>query len=521
MAYKIDKSFEKYARENPNVFDENGNYISWEKEFVRKSEYLQEYYKEVSGQDFIRDVLVQDRLDDFKSKEEVLPIVAFFEGTGQDEGLHTGKGTGLLKYTFDVSKEGKPQTKAMEVYSDYKGIVRTQNNRFALINLCSYFGRNKYEKNGEGKFQRVSTRVPSECFGIAIDLDYVKVEQLQRLFGRMENEMIPYPTYIVNSGAGVHLYYLFESPVRLKDIQVQRYLGELKRMLTAIVWTGETSLSSYRQYQGIYQDMRVPGSWTKFGYKNKKRCKYIIKAYKTGERVDLLYLERFVDASALPKIDEDGSLYKERLTLEECMERFPKWYQRVVLEGDKKRQRYTQNRGLYEWWKDIIKQEQSPTGYETDIAHVGNRYFCMRVFFVMAKKCNIPFEEAYEDACKELLPIMDKKGKCEREVFTIEDVKAAAVYYEDEYTLWSNDTIAKQTGIRVHLYKTTRRNGRRQDEHLRRARHLRELSSYDQVGRKSKQAIVEEWQQSNPGRKKCDCIRETGLDKKTVYKWWK
>ena len=33
--------------------------------------------------------------------------------------------------------------------------------------------------------------------------------------------------------------------------------------------------------------------------------------------------------------------------------------------------------------------------------------------------------------------------------------------------------------------------------------------------------IVEEWRESNPLGTKADCIRETGLAKHTVYKWWK
>ena len=39
-------------------------------------------------------------------------------------------------------------------------------------------------------------------------------------------------------------------------------------------------------------------------------------------------------------------------------------------------------------------------------------------------------------------------------------------------------------------------------------------------GRPEKSKIVEEWRKSNPEGRKADCIRDTGLDKKTVYKWW-
>ena len=40
-------------------------------------------------------------------------------------------------------------------------------------------------------------------------------------------------------------------------------------------------------------------------------------------------------------------------------------------------------------------------------------------------------------------------------------------------------------------------------------------------GRPDKQKIVEEWQESHPEGRKADCIRDTGLSKPTVYRWWK
>ena len=32
--------------------------------------------------------------------------------------------------------------------------------------------------------------------------------------------------------------------------------------------------------------------------------------------------------------------------------------------------------------------------------------------------------------------------------------------------------------------------------------------------------IVQKWKSEHPEGKKADCIRDTGLDKKTIYKWW-
>lgn len=37
---------------------------------------------------------------------------------------------------------------------------------------------------------------------------------------------------------------------------------------------------------------------------------------------------------------------------------------------------------------------------------------------------------------------------------------------------------------------------------------------------KSKKSIVQNWQKKNPRGGKSQCVRETNLSKKTVYKWW-
>ena len=537
MTSKKQRDFIKWAQEKPNIYDENGNFVDWKKHFREKEEWLSTNYEEEKPLDFVKEVLLQDHLDTHKSKEELLPLVAFMEGTGQDEGLHSGKGTGIVKYTMEVDKKGKPIQKTIAVYDDFRGIELTQNNRFALINLCSYFGRNIYRKDGEtGKFERVKTRVPSECFGLAIDLDYVTLKQLQNLVGKFETELAPYPTYIVNSGAGLHLYYLFEQPIELKDLAMQRYLGELKKQLIELVWTRETSLSDNIQRQGIYQDMRVPGSWTKFGYKNKERCTYIIRAYKVGERVDFTYLEDFCDREKLPKVEDEGSTIHESLSLEKCAELYPKWYERVVIRGEKKRQNYTQRRGLYEWWKNIMTKKGVAT---SDTTHDGNRYFCMRVLFVMAKKSGVDFEEAMQDAI-DLIPFLNSKPHGPENEFTLDDVKAAARFYEDEYVTWSNKTIQDQTGIDISIYIESRASrtrhreivryvgkkkyvGRTRKENLERARALRPFSSYENVGRpkgSTKEEVVREWREANPQGRKCECVKELGLDKKTVAKWW-
>lgn len=39
-------------------------------------------------------------------------------------------------------------------------------------------------------------------------------------------------------------------------------------------------------------------------------------------------------------------------------------------------------------------------------------------------------------------------------------------------------------------------------------------------GRKPKEEVVKQWRAEHPNGKKAECIKDTGLTKPTVYKWW-
>ena len=75
-------------------------------------------------------------------------------------------------------------------------------------------------------------------------------------------------------------------------------------------------------------------------------------------------------------------------------------------------------------------------------------------------------------------------------------------------------------------FKPIKRNGRKQEIHLERARAVQNIDYPDgewrnKDGRPEMSKIVEEWRKAHPDGRKADCIRETGLSKPTVYKWWK
>lgn len=66
--------------------------------------------------------------------------------------------------------------------------------------------------------------------------------------------------------------------------------------------------------------------------------------------------------------------------------------------------------------------------------------------------------------------------------------------------------------------------------HLKRARALQAVEDEDgswrnkegrPKGSGTKQAQIEAWQLAHPDGKKAQCARDTGIDPKTIRKWWK
>ena len=87
-------------------------------------------------------------------------------------------------------------------------------------------------------------------------------------------------------------------------------------------------------------------------------------------------------------------------------------------------------------------------------------------------------------------------------------------------TIASRDWIEDNTKVTIPANK---RNYRKQEVHLARARAVQDVDypNHEWAGRPNAEQTVREWQESHPAGKKADCIRETGLSKPTVYKWWK
>ena len=359
---------------------------------------------------------------------------------------------------------------------------------FCIMSPISYAGKSR-----KSEFARF-------LYAMAIDLDGVDtLDEWNFLMTQIDkgHEMLsfvwglPRPTYIVGSGTGLHLYFVFERPIPLFRSTVKE-LERLRRRITWQAWTqGASSLHDNVQYESLFQGFRMVGSITKNGERT--------RAFKVGEKVTVEYLNQYVpEEYRAVKFS-----YKSNLLLKDAKEKYPEWYQKRIVEK-KPKGTWVCKKDLYYWWIRKLK-----AGVQQ-----GHRYWCIMTLATYAKKCDIPFEELEKDAYG-LIPFMNTKG----DKFTEDDVLHALEAYNDSYITYPINTIIQRTDIPIQKNK---RNYRKRSIHLERARAVQAIDypNNSWAGRNSKKVVVNQWQLDNPNGRKIDCVRETGLSKPTVLKWW-
>lgn len=454
---------------------------------------------------------LEDRFEEVKPRDFYRGIFPVGELERKGEYVK-GKYTGIMvAISDDKDAGGKRKVYRYNITDELDAIdVAVESKDFCLCSPLSYAGRKRTAENAR------------MLYAIAVDLDKVRIVNgrpygLENMWLKhiAEVKRIPKPTYIVSSGTGLHLYYVLEKPLPLFQ-SVAEELQEYKRELTRLIWH-ETIVDikdiAEIQQEGIYQGFRMPGTVTKSGGR--------ARAFLTGERVSIEYLNGFV-ADGYQAKKAENVRKRGKITIEEAQEKYPEWYEKRVIRGEK-RGVWAVNRSLYEWWKGKILEG----------AQVGHRYYCLMMLAIYAQKCsyysekhnpNPVTQEELEKDCFELLEHMERLTVSEDNHFGEDDILDALEAYQDRWTTYPRKAIEYRTAISIPANK---RNGQKQADHLEEARAIRDIrarrrgEAWDaHNGRKSKKDVVKEWRLANPEGIKADCIRETGLAKMTVYKHW-
>ena len=364
-----------------------------------------------------------------------------------------------------------------------------QSENFIIISPISYCGKSR---------ESINARF---IYAIAIDLDGItELQHIRDLFYQMQNNILPLPTYTVFSGSGIHLYYQLEKPLpSFKNIVSQ--LADLKKDLTQSIWNKYTTeLYKSPQIESLFQGFRLVGGVTKDGNRT--------KAFVTGEKVSIEYLNEFVkDKNKVVHYN-----YKSDLTLSAAAEKYPDWYEKRIIQKQPKGT-WTCKKDLFEWWK-----RQMMSG-----AKVGHRYYCVMVLAIYAKKCGVSRKEL-EDYAFSVVDELDRLTERKDNHFTRADVLAALEMYNDNYIKFPINSIVNLTDIPIEKNK---RNGRKQADHVKYMNTIRqfkmqmgELKIEWNGGRPSKELLVKEWRLQHPDGSKAECVRDLGISKPTVYKYW-
>lgn len=397
---------------------------------------------------------------------------------------------------------------------------RIEGKNFVIASPITYVGRNRSAKNAR------------YLYAFTVDLDGVGMKQMGDVIYQMQEHELkrsnikyrpaPVANIIVNSGHGLHLYYLLKTPVPLFQNNIEP-LNKLKYALTNVVWNAYSSNIKEIQYQGVLQGFRLPGTKTKFGE--------TIRAFH-NEDSSLFTLRELNDFLGNILTDkevndiETGHYNPNGVTLKEAERRWPEWHERVIIKGNKTPNKWHIKRDLYDWWLRRLWDDK-----ESIVQ--GHRYFCMMALATYAIKCDIPEDELKEDAF-DLVERMDSLTKDEDNHFSEEDVQDALKAFKIGYATFPKNSIEYLTGLKMP--EGNRRNGQKRAEHLEEARMLRDFrrkrtkkGAWDEKNGRKKETLanskkawkVAAWRYEHPqSTNKSQCAKELSMSRTTVTKWW-
>ena len=502
-----------------------------EQEFEAKSLALADEFFEVGLQEFLGEVFEREDartgemgmqpFEEIQSaeyqnwrKQKQQLAVKRGQGVPEEQLVMDYSGYGCWRYNpivfYQEVVDGQKKNRHRIILKDDEAsLLFISGRKFAIMSPITYVGRNNTQENAR------------YLYAMAFDLDGVSLRKHHKMFDLVKRGMMPMPNLIVNSGHGYHLYYLLEDPVPLHPVIVP-LLNRLKHGMTNILWNMGTSELEDRQYQSILQSFRLPGTLTKFGKRIRAFVCPGVDRYTLEDLNKYLYTYK-LSPEELSSCTGKAKYNPKGVTLSEAERMWPEWYFNRVVQKKRVGRKWHVNRAVYDWWHNTLLS----AGDEIKVHH---RYWCILTLVIYAVKCDIPRDEVLDDALA-LVPKMDSYTDTEDNRFTEDDVHDAMLAYDENYNKWPIKTIEDTTLFRI---ERNRRNGRKQDVHLKGARALQtawdpEGNWRNKYGRRkvtvlsSKEAeAIASWRKDNPDSKnKSLCARETGLHRNTVSKWWK
>lgn len=385
------------------------------------------------------------------------------------------------------------ETKHMVKMSIDEALEQAENRNDILLGGSTYFK------------EFVSKQTAKDVHAFIIDMDNVWAGVLLRALQddwNTEDETLPKPTYIVNSGTGLHLYYVLTEPVPHYQCNAEG-IDNLYRALAVQQTTKRIYLQ--KQVQWFGQDFRMAGSLNKYGWRN--------EVFKVGEKWDIDELGKAVGLK-----DVHFVRYGEKRTKPAS--------ERQRTKNRPKRKGWQCNRGFYDYTLERCRKETKE----------GTRYMSMCALTVIAWKCNVPIATVEHD----LLGLLPKYNEGAARQIKEQEVQHALLMYNEKAMLTQRERLQDWIGWKYEP-KTNRHYGR-QAFKRKKSEDAREkgLSNTNleirgwtvrdamypngewrnKNGRPNAKQTVQSWRDAHPAGRKIDCERETGLSRHTVLRWW-
>ena len=359
-----------------------------------------------------------------------------------------------------------------------------------------------------------STVACKDVYALVVDIDNIKPEDLEAIINNGNlGHLTPMPTHIVNSGRGVHFYYVFADPV--PHYFVNRKI--LKEMYRQLCLTTKRNIAAKTDWHAITQPFRLPGSLT--------RLDQVVTGWRCAGKWDVRALAHWLGVDC-KDLDLQRRILLPQREYQEIRQKRQEHQAEVPVES-KKCKKST--------WKSSLEGNEG--FYRSCLERCFNdtregfRYRSMCALVVVARKVVTISKIQVEQDLIRLLAHYNKIGRRMKH----SEIKKALRMYNDKALETKSTTLEAWFGWtfnrdaarrRAMLEEKGRYVKRSRKEILERARKIQEIdypegSWRNKDGPPTKKHVVLSWREQHPEGTPKECISDTGLSKNTVYKWWK
>lgn len=322
----------------------------------------------------------------------------------------------------------------------------------------------------------------SDFYAIVIDLDGVSAADLNCLLKLEMKRLLP--TYIVNSGGGVHLVYVFEKPIVAYRFRHQT----IKKMIREVANFFRKARYGYRidpNSSSLVHPYRVIGSKTKLG----QTC----AAFKVGEKWSVKKM--------LKKLGITTDVFKDKAARKQAQEA-------KKSSAEVKNKLVKMPTGHRNFYNSFVLQMTN--------VQEGHRYTALFALAVVAYKCRVKREEV-ESLIAALIDVYNQREH--KEIVKDYELKKAMYGYSLNFVGVRAEQLEAWTGIPFKQTGVKRRpKGQRlkRDEHLKVARAVKNAKETA-----TREAIMRRYLETNPSASLTELMDELGWTKKTVVKYRK